>query len=731
MKLHYFFLLYLLDICPFYALAQTGPSPSPDSVRTAGTTNSTQANQNQATTAPDQTGQSGTELNQVIVVGQLDQARDQIVPYLGATKYSIGQEQIQTQSQGSNAPFNQVILRAPGVAQDSYGQLHVRDEHANLQFRIDDVLIPEGITGFGQEIDTHLVSSVNLITGSLPAQFGFRTSGIVDIHTKEGTALNGGDLSYYGGSHETIFPSFQVGGAQGRLNYFALGSYNQNDLGIENPTGGYHAIHDYTEQYKGFADLSYIIDDSSRISFLLSGTYSDFQIPANPGQTPLFALAGAGPKNFDSRFLSENQHEQNDFAILAYQKSFENVSLQVAAFTRYSATLFTPDHEGDLIFTGLAGRIDRSIFSNGVQFDASWAINDSNVLRGGFLLTVESARVETNNQVFPVDSAGSQTSDVPFTIIGNQSKTGAYYGFYLQDEWKVFEPLTINFGARFDVVDEYAHANQLSPRVNVVLQATKSTTLHAGYARYFTPPPLELVQSQTLNQFVGTSNQPASLQNTAVKPERANYFDAGMTEQFTHSFSMGIDGYYKTARNLIDEGQFGSALIFTPFNYAKGIQYGAEVTANFALGGFNAYANFGFERGTGTQIASSQFLFGPDELAFIRNHWVFLDHDQRYTVSTGASYTYKDTTVYADLLYGSGLRSGFANTDELPGYYPLNLGVTHIFHLPQKYGRLQFRFDVTNLFDQSYQLRNGTGIGVFAPQFGPRRGFFGGISWVF
>ena len=731
MKLHYLFLFFLFDLSPFHASAQIGPAASPDSVNAGG--NPTQASQNQAITAPDQGGRSdsSTELNQVIVVGQLDQARDQIVPYLGATKYSIGQEQIQTQSQGSNAPFNQVILRAPGVAQDSYGQLHVRDEHANLQFRIDDVLIPEGITGFGQEIDTHLVNSVNLITGSLPAQFGFRTSGIIDIHTKEGTALNGGDLSYYGGSHETIFPSFQVGGAQGRLNYYVLGSYNQNDLGIENPTGGYHAIHDWTEQYKGFADLSYIIDDSSRISLLLSGTYSDFQIPANPGQTPLFALAGASPKNFDSRFLSENQHEQNDFAILAYQKSFENVSFQVAAFTRYSATLFTPDNEGDLIFTGLAGRIDRSIFSNGVQFDASWAINDCNVLRGGFLLTVESARVETNNQVFPVDAAGNQTSDVPFTIISNQSKTGAYYGFYLQDEWKVFEPLTINFGARFDVVDEYAHANQLSPRVNVVFQATKSTTLHAGYARYFTPPPLELVQSQTLNQFAGTSNQSASSQNTAVKPERANYFDAGMTEQFTHSFSMGVDGYYKTSRNLIDEGQFGSALIFTPFNYAKGIQYGAELTANFALGGFNAYANFGFERGTGTQIASSQFLFGPDELAFIRNHWVFLDHDQRYTVSAGASYTYKNTTVYADLLYGSGLRSGFANTDELPGYYPLNLGFTHIFHLPQKYGRLQVRFDVTNLFDQSYQLRNGTGIGVFAPQYGPRRGFFGGVSWVF
>ncbi len=155
---------------------------------------------------------------------------------------------------------------------------------------------------------------------------------------------------------------------------------------------------------------------------------------------------------------------------------------------------------------------------------------------------------------------------------------------------------------------------------------------HAGYARYFTPPPLELVQSQTINQFVGTSNQSAILQNTAVKPERANYFDAGMTQQFTARLSMGVDGYYKISRDLIDEGQFGSALIFTPFNYAKGNQYGVEVTANCNQSGFNAYANFGFERGTGSKLSPVNFFSSPDELAFIRNHWVFLDHDQRYTL---------------------------------------------------------------------------------------------------
>jgi outer membrane receptor protein involved in Fe transport len=136
-------------------------------------------------------------------------------------------------------------------------------------------------------------------------------------------------------------------------------------------------------------------------------------------------------------------------------------------------------------------------------------------------------------------------------------------------EWKVFEPLTINFGARFDIVDEYAHAYRLSPRVNIVLQATGSTTLHARLCPLLytaSAGACTVTNPETVRRHIQPTGD---LQSTVVKPERANYFDAGMTEQFTRSFSMGIDSYYKTSRDLIDEGQFGSALIFTPFNYAK------------------------------------------------------------------------------------------------------------------------------------------------------------------
>ena len=107
-----------------------------------------------------------------------------------------------------------------------------------------------------------------------------------------------------------------------------------------------------------------------------------------------------------------------------------------------------------------------------------------------------------------------------------------------------------------------------------------------------------------------------------------------------------------------------------------------------------------------------------------------LDHDQKFTVSTGVSYRWSGTLAYADMLYGSGLRRGFANTDHLPEYHPINLGVEHTFR-PGRTGALTVRLDVVNVFDEVYELRDGTGIGVGAPQFGSRRGVYGGVALGF
>src|SRR6185437_9568237 len=111
-----------------------------------------------------------------------------------------------------NAQLNSVILQMPGVAQDSFGQLHVRGEHNGLQYRLNGIILPEGISVFGQTLDPRLAESVRLITGALPAEYGNRTAGIIDIQTKTGLFTDGGTASIYGGSHSQLAPSFDYGG---------------------------------------------------------------------------------------------------------------------------------------------------------------------------------------------------------------------------------------------------------------------------------------------------------------------------------------------------------------------------------------------------------------------------------------------------------------------------------------------------------------------------------------
>src|SRR5438046_10634508 len=85
--------------------------------------------------------------------------------------------------------------------------------------------------------------------------------------------------------------------------------------------------------------------------------------------------------------------------------------MQASVFTLYSSVLFRPDNVGDLIFNGVASRVDRDIFSNGITLDASYKLNDQHTLRGGFLITAQHATVGTSTLVFPVDANGNQTSE--------------------------------------------------------------------------------------------------------------------------------------------------------------------------------------------------------------------------------------------------------------------------------------------------------------------------------
>jgi outer membrane receptor protein involved in Fe transport len=660
----------------------------------------------------------------------LDESREKnLLPQIGDTTYNIGQEALQALPQGDNTPIDKVLLQAPGVSYDSAisnPNFHVRNEYTNVQYRVNGIQLPDGVSALGPILETGFIGDLNLLDGVLPAQYGLRTAAVVDITTK--TEFDpGGNLDLYGGTWDTFSPSFEYGGGSGRTQYFFTGSYLQSQQGLENAMPTANPIHDDTTQGRFFGYGSTLFGDSTRLTYMGGAFVGQFQIPDIAGQAP---LGDYGPSTLDSTFINENETDQAYFGIVALQTHDDRLDSQTSVFARYASTHFVPDVYDDLVFNDVASDVSRQSLLGGAQFDIANRLSDEHTLRAGMIFSLENSQMNDISTVLPISGGVIQPN--PETIDDSTTKLGYTGGAYAQDEWRLTPTLTLNGGLRFDLMDIFVSANQFSPRLALVYKPVDGTTFHAGVSRYFTPPMQAQSTPNNLALFQNTTQQQAIPLADPVEPERAWYFDAGVDQKLLPGLDTGLDAYYKVSTDTLDDAQFGSSVVLDQFNYANGYSQGLEFKASYAEGGFRAYGNLSYEITMVKDAVSNEYVLGdPVEFAYIANNYVPSSDAQQVTSSFGASYGWRNLLLSVDGIYGSGLAAGFANLQNEPAYTQFNAALACSFDPWHNQKLLKLRLSAINLLDQVYLLRSGTGVGELAPQYGPRRGLFAELSQQF
>jgi hypothetical protein len=670
------------------------------------------------------------------ITAKLNQARNALSPETGSTVYTFTRRDIEQLPQGENTQLNEVLVQAPGVSQDSYGQgqdlIHVHGLNGGgLEYRLNGVFLPEAVSSFGQLFSPYFIQSMSLITNFMPAQFGYRNEGVIDIHTRDGCSSPGGQLQYFGGQRSTIQPSVEYGGCSGRYTYYLAGFYLQNNLGVASPTPTPNPMHAATNQGQGFGYLSYLLASATRLSLIFGTAENYFQIPGQPDLPVMFTLAGA-PSIPNSDDLNETEFEQNYYGIVALQGlPSPRLNYQVAIFSRYFQLSYHPDPVGDLVYNGIAASIMHSGFINGLQEDTSYRLSDQHNLQAGIYVSGETLEEDNHSHVFPLNAQGTPET-TPIELVDNFNSNALLFGAYLQDQWHPTSKLQITLGTRWDLMEYMGSQHQISPRVGLVYQLTRTTSLNTGYARYFQVPPFESVVLETVSKFANTTGaSPISSGNQNIKAEDDNYFDVGMNQVLPWELNADVEGFFFLAKNKLDLAQFGSTYIFAPLNYRNGRGWGTDFSLTRTGTRLSAYFNFSYEVVQGENVSAGQFLVDNlQELAYIAHHWITLDDDQMFVASSGISYRALGMTFMLDGFWGSGYRSGFANLDTLAPYVQVNAAVERVLDIP-RIGTVIPRISVENVFDHSYQIRNGTGVGVFAPSYGPRRTLYFSVRFPF
>jgi hypothetical protein len=634
----------------------------------------------------------------------------------GANKYTVTAQDIANLPRGDNANLTEVLTQMPGVAIDQNQQIHIRNtEGPQFQYQINGVMVPLDINTnppFVSMINPMFIKQMSLLDGILPSRYSYATGGVLAIETKDGCEQPGGSVSMYGGQRNTIQPSVQYGGCIGNFSYYLSALYSQSNSAFSSATPAPDAIHNHTNQGQAFGFFAYNVNPTTRLSLITSVAASDNQLPNQNDLTPQFPLAGVS--NYPSADINSYLNFRDYLGMLALNGApAPDLTYQLAYAAHYITQSFDPDNIGELIYQGVASTAFHSDLDNTLQGDVTYQLGPHKLGAGAYLGEY-GVEADDNSLVFPTDPP----SATPVRVINNANKINLLSGIYLEDTWQLTEKLRLNLGVRWDRLSGFTYQNQIDPTINLMYLVRPDTTLHGGFARYMQVPSFQGISPGAPEAFKGTTGFAGT---GAVNPETEDDYewDIGGVHQLTEHLTVSEDDFFEYTKHYLDTGQFGSVPIFAPFNYKNGYIWGTETAVTYNSGNLSIHGSATIGENMQKGVATGQFNFDPDELAYINGNHIVLDHQPLYGASGGITYRWKPYVFSASAIYSSGLRGGFADLEALPHVVQVDLSALRSFQVPGL-GEVTDRITLLNIFDRTNLIRPAEGIGIFQAAYGPR-----------
>jgi len=160
------------------------------------------------------------------------------------------------------------MLQMPGVALDQNQEIHIRGEHMGIQYQMNGIMLPLDINNdptFTQLLNATFVKSVSLIDGVLPAQYGYRTSGVIDIQTRDGCDDKHNSATVFVGQRDTAQASFKLGGCGSDFSYYLTVQFLQTNLGFSSAVPAPDPIHNaVTRGRDRLSDLCVELDHKAK-----------------------------------------------------------------------------------------------------------------------------------------------------------------------------------------------------------------------------------------------------------------------------------------------------------------------------------------------------------------------------------------------------------------------------------------------------------------------------------